>query len=122
MRKARAQYVNWKWQWGHEGAWCSKFNECLVTARDSGRQAVDQFLQECQDHAEEGREMLHELQFAAQLSDMSTHDEIRDLFLQGYQLTVDIMAETKFFEIKVNDFAPAVPSTKSTDMNYYYNV
>jgi hypothetical protein len=115
--------VNWTYAWAPENLWEKKFNDEIHLARRRGGQpAVDHFLMECERHAEEGREILHDLKFVAAVSCNSTHDEIRDLFLQGYDMTIAVMSEVKFFEVKLDEYAPAVPMTKISDRRYFTGV
>lgn len=45
--------------------------------------------------------------------------EITDLFMQGYDLVLAITSEVKFFEVKLDEYAPAVPMTKISDVRSY---
>lgn len=113
--------MEWKCDWGTESAWPQVFNQRLTAARQGGHVAIDEFFQWSQEHADNGRAILRDLQNMVDALHISTQEEIADLFVQGYQLTMDITSEVKFFEVKVNEFAPAVSRSKVTDINFYYD-
>ena len=56
---------------------------------------------------------------SAAVSCNSTPDEIRDLFLQGFDMVTAVTSEVKFFEVKLDEYAPSVPMTKVSDVRYY---
>jgi len=115
--------VNWAYEWAPESLWEKRFNDELCLAQNrSGQPTVDHFLMECEQHAAEGREILHDLKFAAAVSCNSTHDKIHNLFLQGYDMVIAVMSEVKFFEVKLDEYAPAVPMTKISDSRYFAGV
>jgi hypothetical protein len=120
IRVLRIEIANWAYGWGPENLWEKRFNDELCSAREqSGQPTVDQFFTECERHVREGREILYDLKFMAAVSCDSTHDEIRDLFLQGYDMVMAVTSEVKFFEVKLDEFAPLVPMTKQSDIRYY---
>lgn len=97
-----------------------KFNAQLQIARRNSQSTVDRFFRQCQDHTVAGRSILKDLKYAAHMiSCDSPHDEIRDLFLQGYDMVTSIMSEVRFFEIKLDEYAPAVPMSKISDIRSY---
>jgi hypothetical protein len=73
-------------------------------------------------HVQEGRDLLRGLKFVAEISCNNTPDEIRDLFLQGYDLVITVTSEVKFCEVKLDEYAPAVPSTQMTNIHHYTGV
>lgn len=120
IRALRIVVVNWAYSWGPENLWERRFNDELRSARKHGGQtAVDHFFTECEQHAKEGRDILHDLKFSAAVSCNSTPDEIRDLFLQGFDMVTAVTSEVKFFEVKLDEYAPSVPMTKISDVRYY---
>jgi len=122
IRALRIEIVNWAYSWGPENLWEKRFNDELHSAREHGGQpTVDHFFTECERHVREGRrrEILYNLKFIAAVSCDSTHDEIRDLFLQGYDMVLAVASEVKFFEVKLDEFAPSVSMTKQSDIRYY---
>jgi hypothetical protein len=115
----RLAIVNWTFDWGAENFWDRRFNHELATARNQGHRAIDAFFEKCDQHAKEGRGILCDLKFAAELRVDSTFDEIRDLFLQGYDMVLSVASEVKFFEVKLDEYCPAVPSTQCSDICHY---
>jgi hypothetical protein len=65
----------------------------------------------------QGRDILKDLKFVASVSCNSTPDEVRDLFLQGYDMAIGVVSEVKFFKVKL--YAPAIPTTKLSDIRHY---
>lgn len=121
IQDVRRQWLEWKCDWGTESAWPRVFNQRLTAARQGGHVAIGEFFQWSQEHADNGRAILRDLQNMVDALHISTQEEIADLFVQGYQLTMDITSEVKFFEVKVDEFAPAVSRSKVTDINFYYD-
>ena len=50
---------------------------------------------------------------------LCTPHEIRDLFLQGYEMVVAVTSEVKFVEVKLDEYAPAVPLIKLSNVRSY---
>ena len=96
----RLAVVNWTFDWGAENLWDRRFNHELATARNQGRHAINTFFEKCDQHAKEGRDILRDLKFAAELRVDSTFDEIRDLFLQGYDMVLSVVGLSKYNYIK----------------------
>jgi hypothetical protein len=67
----------------------------------------------------QGRDILKDLKFVASVSCNSTPDEVRDLFLQGYDMAIGVVSEVKFFKVKLDEYAPAIPTTKLSDIRHY---
>jgi hypothetical protein len=67
----------------------------------------------------EGREILRDLKFVASVSCNSTYNEIRDLFIQGFEMAIAVTSEVKFFEVKLDEYAPATPMSKLSDIRCY---
>jgi hypothetical protein len=42
-----------------------------------------------------------------------------DLFDQGFELAVVLTSEVKFFEVKLDEFAPAAPLSSLSDVRKY---
>ena len=53
-------------------------------------------------HVQEGRDLLNKLKFLGEVSCNNTPNEIRDLFLQGYDMAIAIALQVKFFEVKLH--------------------
>jgi hypothetical protein len=122
IRELRIDITNWEYGWGPESTWEKTFNNHLNDAREAGSKAIDKFFLDCDTHVQEGRDILRDLKFVAQVSCNNTPDEIRDLFLQGYDMMIAVTSEVKFFEVKLDEYAPAVPSTKLTNIRSYSSI
>jgi hypothetical protein len=122
IRALRIEVTNWQYPWGSESTWERTFNNCLADAREKGRMVVDRFFLDLEEHAQEGRNLLRELKFVAEVSCNNTPDEIRDLFLQGYDMVITVTSEVKFCEVKLDEYAPAVPSTQMTNIRSHAGV
>ena len=115
----RLQVVNWQVGWGAENLWEREFSTGLRVAREEGRAAVDRFFQTCERHAKAGRQILKDLRGVGLASHIGTAGKIRDVFLQTYDLILSVASEVKFFEVKLDEFAPAVAMTKVSDVRFY---
>ena len=101
-----------QYDWGPKNPWDLEFNTQLSIVRDDGQRAVDTFFRNCETHTIEGREILRDLKFVASVSCNSTHDEIRDLFIQGFEMAIAVTSEVKFFEVKLDEYAPVTSTSK----------
>lgn len=119
IRAARLEFANWTWSWGPESLWGRKFDKALQVAREGDREDLDDFFAECEGHASNGRDILQNIRFAAAGSCNNTMGEITDLFMQGYDMVIAITSEVKFFKVKLDEYAPAVPMTKISDVCSY---
>ncbi|KAI5982468.1 hypothetical protein EDD15DRAFT_2377761 [Pisolithus albus] len=89
----------WKSDWGPESAWLKKFDESLRKAREKGLASMDRFFKDTARGTQRGRQL--------------------DTFLQIFDLLEVVLAEVKFFEVKLDEYAPAVPYSKVSDARYY---
>jgi hypothetical protein len=119
LRTAHIKCVNWQYGWGSETQWESEFNAQLSIAREEGQEGVDGFFRACETHVVEGWEILKDLRFAASMSCNSTHDEIRDLFLQGYEMVIAMALEVKFFDMKLHQYTPAISTATISKICMY---
>lgn len=122
IRRARLCVVNWTWGWGPENRWEKRFNDELQAARRISLSNMDAFFVRIGEHTAEGREILEQLKCAASFECDCTMGEVKDLFLQGYDMVVQVTSEVKFLESKVDQFAPAVSYSKLSDIHYYVEV
>jgi hypothetical protein len=44
-----------------------------------------------------------------------------NLFLQGFSMAVDIASELKFFNVKLDEFTPIIPTVVQSEIHYIYN-
>jgi hypothetical protein len=66
-----------------------------------------------------GREILRDLRGVGLNSRIGSAIEVRDIFLQTYDMILAVASEVKFFEVKLDEFAPAVAMTKVSDVRFY---
>lgn len=109
IRNVRFRYLNWTYNWGPENLWESKFDELLREARKISQVDVDELFEAFDKHARRGRDILTELRYAGAGTCVGEHGVFIDLFVQGFDMAVDITSEVKFFEVKLDEFSPAVP-------------
>jgi hypothetical protein len=98
IQKLQIDFVNWWVDWG-EMNWETEFDAQLGAAQKSD--TVCDFVDGTKRKIREGRDLLYDLKFLGEVSCNNTHDEIRDLFLQGYDMAIAITSQVKFFEIKL---------------------
>ena len=80
---------------------------------------MDGFFRTCKTHVVEGWEILKDLKFAASVLCNGTHDEIQDLFLQGYEMVIATALEVKFFDMKLHQYAPAISTATISNIRMY---
>ncbi|KAI6150233.1 hypothetical protein EDD17DRAFT_1513586 [Pisolithus thermaeus] len=86
----------WKSDWGPESVWLKKFDESLHKAWEKGLFAST----------------MHSMQWGHQL----------DTYLQIFDLLEVVLSEAKFFEIKLDKYAPAVPYSQVSNARYYSGI
>jgi len=111
IQKLRINFVNWRVDWG-EMNWETEFDEQLRVAQKSD--TVHDFIDGTKQKIREGRDLLYDLKFLGEVSCNNTHDEIRDLFLQGYDMAIAITSQVKFFEVKLYQMEHLHHKTHST--------
>ncbi|KAI6134291.1 hypothetical protein EDD17DRAFT_1767709 [Pisolithus thermaeus] len=109
----------WKSDWGPESIWLKKFNNALHKAHEKGLASTDCFFRECKIHAQEGCCFICFLQQAAGTACSMQWGHQLDIFLQIFDLLDVVLVEVKFFEVKLDEYAPAVPYSKVSDARYY---
>ena len=115
----RLRVEEWHMEWGPETDWSYRFNEALSQSREQGQAAVDKFFTDCERHAREGRQLIQSLRSTARWGILGHKEHVRDSFLQIYDLLSMVLSEVKFLETKLEEYAPAVPSTKITSLRHY---
>ncbi|KAI6096540.1 hypothetical protein EDD16DRAFT_1500188, partial [Pisolithus croceorrhizus] len=109
----------WKSDWGPESVWLKKFDESLRKAREKGLASTNRFFTECKVHAREGRRFLCLLQQFANTTCSMQRGRQLDTYLQIFDLLEVVLSEVRFFEIKLDEYAPAVPYSQVSDARYY---
>jgi hypothetical protein len=97
--RLRIDFVNWRLDWG-ETNWETEFSDQLRIARQEGQ--IGEFVAGVRGIVRAGRDLLDELKFIGDVSCNNTPDEIRDLFLQGYDMAIAIASQVKFLEVKLH--------------------
>ncbi|KAI5992431.1 hypothetical protein EDD15DRAFT_2197015 [Pisolithus albus] len=109
----------WKSDWGPESAWLKKFDESLRKACEKGLASTDRFFKECEVHAHEGCRFIHFLRKTSSTTCGMQWERQLDTFLQIFDLLEVVLVEVKFFEVKLDEYAPAVPYSKVSNARYY---
>jgi len=100
IRKLWIVFVNWRLDWG-EPNWEAEFSIQLHVAQQEGR--ICDFIVGTKHIVQEGRDLLDDLKFIGEVSCNNTPDEIRDLFIQRYDMAVAIALQVKFFKVKLHE-------------------
>lgn len=131
IRNLRFQYLTWSKCWGPENLWEKKFSDWLEAAKaleiyentddyksDNAEHFLDDFLLEIWDHAKRGRKLINELSFVGAGECEGEYGVFIDLFVQTMDLTVKLVSEVKFFEVKLDEYALVVPQTTCSKIRY----
>jgi hypothetical protein len=106
---------------GPENLWEVRFNEMLDKASQESQVAIDELFVDLAEHAREGRNILTDLKYSGSGNCDEAYGVLMDLFVQGFELAVSLTSEIKFFEVKLDEFAPATPITRLSDVRSYDN-
>ncbi|KAH7922362.1 hypothetical protein BV22DRAFT_1131521 [Leucogyrophana mollusca] len=118
----RQSVVDWQISWGPESAWGKAFNDTLRKAREHGHRGADQFFADCDRHAREGRTILRDLKRLAYGPCRGGGKHVREQFIHIHDMLLAVVSEVKFFEVKLDEYAPAVPMSKMSEIRYYYGM
>ena len=118
IRNIRFRYLNWTYNWGPANLWEGEFDKLLRQARRISLVDVDEFFEELREHAQRGRDILKELRYAGAGTCVGEYGVFIDLFVQGFDMAVEIASEVKFFEVKLDEFAPVVPTVVESKIRY----
>lgn len=119
MKDIRSTTIAWSWDWGPENAWEVKFQRKMKQARDRGGGAVDIFIEDIELHAKQGRTILHRLrsiQIGRSLGEPESN--LLDFFAQALEMGIQITSEVKFFEVKLDEYAPVVTKHQESTLRY----
>jgi len=119
IRRLRLQYTNWTYNLGPENLWEMRFNELLDNATRESQVAIDELFIQLVEHTREGRDILTAVKFAGSGRCDESYGVLMDLFVQGFELAVGLTSEIKFFEVKLDEFAPATPTNSLSDVRKY---
>ncbi|KAG2122393.1 hypothetical protein BD769DRAFT_1316860, partial [Suillus cothurnatus] len=79
---------------------------------------VDDFFSLCNTHAQAGQEILYDLRYLAN-ANCRCRRVRRDRFIQLYDMLEMVLPEVKFFEVKLDEYAPSIPSSRLSSVHYY---
>ncbi|KIM75797.1 hypothetical protein PILCRDRAFT_91919 [Piloderma croceum F 1598] len=99
-----------------ENLWEARFNKLLDNATRESKVAIDELFLELEEHACEGRDILTDVKYAGSGRCDEEYGVLMDLFVQGFKLVVCLTSEIKFFEVKLDEFAPATPIDSLSDV------
>jgi hypothetical protein len=91
----------------------------LDSATRESQVAVDELFVELAEHASQGRDILTGVKYAGSGHCDEQYGVLMDLFVQGFELAVGLTSEVKFFEVKLDEFAPATPLNILSDVRKY---
>ncbi|KAG2342579.1 hypothetical protein BDR05DRAFT_948930 [Suillus weaverae] len=111
---------DWQFNWGPENTWEKQFNNCLCAQQEhnSTFRLVDTFLSICDDHVQSGQEILRDLRKIT-ASYCRNGRVMKDKFIQIYDMLTIILSELKFFEVKLDEYAPSIPTSRLSSICYY---
>ncbi|KAH7923677.1 hypothetical protein BV22DRAFT_1130495 [Leucogyrophana mollusca] len=115
----RLRIDEWRMEWGPEGAWSKVFYECLQRARDHSTRATNKFFVDCEEHVCEGRRILSALRRIIHSPTRGGRTHVEDHYIQVYDISLAVVSELRFFEVKLDEYAPSVPSTRISDVRHY---
>ncbi|KAG1738868.1 uncharacterized protein EDB91DRAFT_1249036 [Suillus paluster] len=99
MAEMRLLIGQWQYCWGPNNLWEKTFNEKLRSAQDRGSGSVNDFFSQCEAHTTDGQQLLNEFKRIA--------------------YSPLVLSEVRFFEVKLDEYAPAVPLSRTSSTRYY---
>ncbi|KAF7976959.1 hypothetical protein HWV62_5020 [Athelia sp. TMB] len=109
IRKLRVDHTLWTMNWGPESLWENEFTHELASFTQLGQ--VNEYFIRLERHTIAGRNLISQIQGLGDLRTSTVDpDLIRDMFLQGFDLLTVVLAEVKFFEVKLDEYAPTIPA------------
>ena len=122
LEKVRQLITVWQSEWGAESTWPKKFHEQLKHAQGSGQRATDSFFSQCVDHVEEGRQLVWLLRSITCKGFRGVGCRVSDLYEQVFNLLTSLLTELRFFEVKLDEYAPVFPLSRISEAHYYFTV
>ncbi|KAH7918252.1 hypothetical protein BV22DRAFT_1024900, partial [Leucogyrophana mollusca] len=119
LASLRYRINEWRMEWGLESEWSKTFYECLQRARDHSPRATDKFFVDCEEHAREGRRILSALRQIVHSPSQGGRAQVEDHFIQVYDILLAVVSEVRFFEVKLDEYAPSVPYSKISEVRYH---
>ncbi|KAH7904898.1 hypothetical protein BJ138DRAFT_1106432 [Hygrophoropsis aurantiaca] len=100
----RSEVREWQIGWGPETLWGKLFSDDVRC---------------CEHHVKRGRILLGHLRSFIQSPRNQKQPDIIDQFIQAYDLSMELLSELRFFELKLDEYAPAVSSECLSEARYY---
>lgn len=79
---------------------------------------MDTFFNICEDHVQTGREILSDLRKIS-VGYCRNGRVKKDKFIQIYDMLTIVLSEVKFFEVKLDEYAPSIPDSRLSSVRYY---
>ncbi|KAG1777173.1 hypothetical protein EV702DRAFT_970129, partial [Suillus placidus] len=116
----RIAISDWQFNWGPENTWEKQFNDRLRAQqeRNSTFCSVDMFFGICDDHVQSGWEILGDLRKIT-AGYCRNGRVMKDKFFQIYDMLAIVLLEVKFFEVKLDEYAPSIPTSRLSSVRYY---
>ena len=77
---------------------------------------------QCADHIEEGRQLLWLLRSVTHKGFRGVGCKVLDLYEQVFDLLTSLLTEIRFFEVKLDEYAPVFPLSRISEAHYYFTV
>jgi len=122
LEKVRQPIAVWQSEWGAESTWPKRFHEELKHAQGSGWCATDAFFSQCAEHVKEGRQLVWILRSITRKGFRGMRYKVSDLYEQVFDLLTSLLTELRFFEVKLDEYAPVFPLSRISEACYYFTV
>ena len=74
------------------------------------------------DHIEEGRRLVWLLRSITRKGFRGVGCRVSDLYEQVFDLLMSLLTELRFFEVKLDKYAPVFPLSRISEARYYFTV
>ncbi|KAH7903763.1 hypothetical protein BJ138DRAFT_1120072 [Hygrophoropsis aurantiaca] len=115
----RMEVREWQVDWGPGSAWSRNFDEDVRCVQEEGSHSTSQFFTNCENHIRRGRAILRGLRSLVQKPTGGSRSNITDCFIQVYDLSMEVLSELRFFELKLEEYAPAVSMKKASEVRHH---
>ncbi|KAI5988577.1 hypothetical protein EDD15DRAFT_2198942 [Pisolithus albus] len=122
LEKVRQLIADWHSEWGAESTWPKKFHEELKHVQGRGRLASEAFFSECEAHVEDGRRLLCLLRSITRKGFRGTGYKVVDSYEQVFDLLTSLLTELRFFEVKLDEYAPISPLSRISEARHYFTM
>ncbi|KAI6000451.1 hypothetical protein EDD15DRAFT_2122773, partial [Pisolithus albus] len=96
-----------------------KFHEELKHVQGSGQLASDTFFSQCEAHVEGRRWLLCPLRSITCKGFRGMGYKVVDSYEQVFDLLTSLLTELRFFEVKLDEYAPISPMSRVSEARYY---